>query len=102
MGKTTYSIQQRHKAKGVMTWYLRTCNDGKQTFESLHTTKKGEAQKVLDAMKAKAMLPGIPGTNDKPIEAMVHDWLKQVEVVIGYDTKTYKAYNSRIRRWNKW
>ena len=102
MSKPTYSIQQRHKAKGVMTWYLRTCVDGKQKFESLHTTKKGEAQKVLDAMKAKAMLPGLPGTGDKDIETMVNDWIKQVEIVIGYDTKTYKAYNSRIRKWRRW
>ena len=102
MGKTTYSIQQRHKAKGVMTWYLRKCIDGKQTFESLHTTKKSEAVRILEGMKARAMMPNLPGTNDKPIEEMVHDWLKQVEVVIGYETKTYKAYNSRIKRWNKW
>lgn len=99
---TTYSIQQRHKAKGIMTWYLRTCSGGKQKFESLHTTKKGEAQKVLDSMKAKAMLPGLPGTGDKEIDSMVRDWLRQVGVVIGSDGKTYMAYRSRITKWRDW
>ena len=50
MGKTTYSIQQRHKAKGVMTWYLRTCSDGKQTFESLRPNTIEETFELCDAL----------------------------------------------------
>ncbi len=99
---TTYSIQQRKKAQGIMTWYLRTCRDGKQTFESLRTTKKGEALKVLESMKAKALMPDLPGTADKPIEEMVADWMNQVDVVLGQDNQTFKTYGSRIKKWKEW
>lgn len=99
---TTYSIQQRHKAKGIMTWYLRTCSGGKQKFESLHTTKKGEAMQILQALKMKAVMPSMPGIADKDIESMARDWLRQVDVVIGGDGKTYKAYQSRIKKWTEW
>jgi site-specific recombinase XerD len=99
---TTYSIQQRHKAKGIMTWYLRTCSGGKQKFESLHTTKKGEALQILQSIKLKAAMPEMPGLADKDIGSMIRDWLRQVEVVIGGDGKTYMAYHSRIKKWGEW
>lgn len=99
---TTYSIQQRHKAKGIMTWYLRTCSGGKQKFESLHTTKKGEAMQILQSIKLKAAMPEMPGLADKDIGSMIRDWLRQVEVVIGGDGKTYMAYHSRIKKWGEW
>lgn len=102
MSKTTYSIQQRHKAKGIMTWYLRTCRDGKQTFESLHTTKKGEAMQVLQSMRLREMMPDAPGSADKDIEGMIVDWLGQMDVAVGRDGKTYAAYRSRIGWWRKW
>ena len=98
----TYSIQQRKKAQGIMTWYLRTCIGGKQKFESLHTTKKSEAQKILDQIKMKAAMPSMPGMNDKDIESMAKDWLKQVELVVGWDGKTRMAYSSRIKKWTAW
>lgn len=98
----TYSIQQRKKAQGIMTWYLRTCIGGKQKFESLHTTKKSEAQAVLDSMKVKAAMPSMPGANDKDVPSMAADWLRQVELATGRDGKTGMAYGSRIRKWTQW
>lgn len=85
-----------------MTWYLRTCSGGKQKFESLHTTKKGEAQQILQSIRMKAALPSLPGTADKDIESMVRDWLRQMDVVIGNDSRTYMAYRSRIKKWKEW
>ena len=98
----TYSIQQRKKAQGIMTWYLRTCVNGKQKFESLHTTKKSEAQKILDQIKMKAALPSMPGMNDKDIESMSKDWIRQVEMVLGKNGKTAMAYGFRIQSWTRW
>lgn len=98
----TYSIQQRKKAQGIMTWYLRTCADGKQKFESLHTTKKSEAVAILERMKMKAALPSMPGMNDKDVASMASDWLRQVELVTGRDGKTGMAYGSRIKKWTAW
>lgn len=98
----TYSIQQRKKAQGIMTWYLRTCVNGKQKFESLHTTKKSEAQAILEKLKLKAAMPSMPGMNDRDIESMAKDWLKQVELVVGWDGKTRMAYSSRIKKWTAW
>ena len=98
----TYSIQQRKKAQGIMTWYLRTCIGGKQTFESLHTTKKSEAQAILDKLKMKEAMPSLPGMNDRDIASMAKDWLQQVNLVDGRDGKTGLAYASRIRKWTDW
>ena len=98
----TYSIQQRKKAQGIMTWYLRTCVNGKQKFESLHTTKKSEATAILERLKMKAAMPSMPGMNDRDIESMAKDWLKQVELVVGWDGKTRMAYSSRIKKWTAW
>lgn len=100
--KTTYSIQQRHKSKGIMTWYLRTCSGGKQKFESLHTTKKGEAMQILQSLKIRQAMPSMPGIADKDVDSMARDWLRQVDVVIGKDGRTYKAYQSRIKHWKEW
>lgn len=98
----TYSIQQRKKAQGIMTWYLRTCVNGKQKFESLHTTKKSEATAILERLKVKAAMPSMPGMNDRDIESMAKDWLKQVELVVGWNGKTRMAYSSRIKKWTVW
>ena len=98
----TYSIQQRKKAQGIMTWYLRSYANGKQTFESLHTTKKGEAQAILERYKLKAAMPSAPGMNDKDVPSMVSDWLKQVELTLGRDGKTVQAYSIRLKKWTSW
>lgn len=98
----TYSIQQRKKAQGIMTWYLRTCIGGKQKFESLHTTKKGEALAILEKLKLKEAMPSMPGMNDRDIASMATDWMRQVELVAGPDAKTAMAYRSRIRKWTEW
>lgn len=98
----TYSIQQRKKSQGIMTWYLRTCVGGQQTFESLHTTKKSEAQAILDRLKLKEAMPSMPGMNDRDIPSMAKDWIRQVELVDGRDGKTGLAYSSRIKKWTDW
>ena len=98
----TYSIQQRKKAQGIKTWYLRTCIGGKQKFESLHTTNKKEAEAILDRIKMKDAMPSMPGMNDRDIESMAADWLRQIEMVHGAFGKTAMAYNSRIKQWTGW
>ncbi len=99
---TTYSIQQRKKAQGIMTWYLRTCTDGKQKFESLHTTKKGEAMAILERIRLKAAMPTLPGQNDMEIRTMAERWMQQTELSFGKGSRTSLAYASRIRRWTRW
>jgi site-specific recombinase XerD len=98
----TYSIQQRKKAQGIKTWYLRKCVDGRQTFESLHTTKKSEAQAILDRLKLKEAMPSMPGMNDRDIESMVKDWVSQVHIVHGRSSGTAEAYAIRIKKWKDW
>lgn len=98
----TYSIQQRKKSQGIMTWYLRTCAGGRQKFESLHTTKKSEALAVLEKLKLKEAMPSMPGMNDRDIASMAKDWIRQVELVSGHDARTAMAYRSRIRKWTGW
>lgn len=40
--------------------------------------------------------------NDRDIESMAKDWLKQVDLVVGWDGKTRMAYSSRIKKWTAW
>lgn len=99
---TTYSIRQLHKGRGILTWYLRTCTDGKETFESLHTTKKGEAKAFLDNLKLKALLPTAPGMADKPIREDADDWIRQCAITFKESVHTMNAYRSRIKTWVDW
>ena len=44
------SIVQRHKYRGVMTWYLRENNHGHIVYRSLGTTQKSVAQQCLQRL----------------------------------------------------
>lgn len=46
---TSYSLVQRHKGRGIKTWYIRTCVNGKDSYKSTKTTNKTEAMKVFAA-----------------------------------------------------
>ena len=52
-----YSIFQKHKAKGNMTWYGRISESGLFHVVSLGTKKKADAVAWLDLMNAQKFLP---------------------------------------------
>lgn len=45
----THTLVQRHKSRGIKTWYIRTCVNGRESFKSTKTTKKVEAMKIFAA-----------------------------------------------------
>lgn len=103
-----YSISQRKKSRGNLTWYGRTFEDGKLVDEvSLKTTSKGEARMWLDAMNATRFIPenlisSAKKTEDRPVEEAVSAFLTSVRSEKGPESATFKAYDSRLRKWVEW
>ena len=100
-----YSISQRKKSRGNLTWYGRTFEDGKLVDEvSLKTTSKGEARMWLDAMNATRFIPEnlisyAKKTEDRQVDEAVSAFLTSVRSEKGPESATFKAYDSRLRKW---
>lgn len=99
---TTFTIRQKNKNKGILTWYLRTCTNGKESFESLHTTKKGEAIAILNSVKMKAAIPEESKPQNQTIKEGSCDWLSQIAITYGSRSKTALAYTCRLKNWTEW
>lgn len=104
----SYSISQRKKSRGNMTWYGRTFEDGLLVSEvSLKTTRRSDARAWLDAMNAARFLPeailrtGRP-TEDREIDSAVSMFLESVSGSHGPSSATYRAYRSRLSGWVEW
>lgn len=94
----SYSISQRKKNVGILTWYLRTNAGGRITYKSLKTTNKKEATAALAQINAKRFAPNAEGTGDADIITVIDEWMRHVEFRFGKNAKTAAAYRSRIAR----
>lgn len=93
---TSYSISQRKKNVGILTWYLRTNAGGRITYKSLKTKNKKKADAALDQMKAQRFSPNLEGTGDEEMTTVIDEWLRHIEFRFGKNSKTTAAYRSRI------
>lgn len=63
----THTLVQRHKSRGIKTWYIRTCTNGRESFRSTGKTKKVDAMKIFSEFVSS-------GNNDKKLgDLFVHD-----------------------------
>ena len=53
----SYSISQRYKYRGNLTWYGRIAEDGEFSYISLKTKRKSDAQEWLNMMNAARFMP---------------------------------------------
>lgn len=93
---TSYSISQRKKNVGILTWYLRTNAGGRVTYKSLKTTSKKEAAAALAQINAQKFIPNLEGTGDEEMTTIIDEWIRHVEFRFGKNAKTTAAYRSRI------
>lgn len=100
-----YSISQRKKSRGNLTWYGRTFENGVLLSEvSLKTERKADAKVWLDAMNASRFIPEnlfrLPGTEkDMAVKDAVRSFMDSVSASNGPDSNTYRAYSYRIAHW---
>ena len=92
----TYSISQRKKNIGILTWYLRTNSGGRVTYKSLKTTNKKEASAALAQINAQRFSPNQEGTGDVEMATVIDEWMLHVEFRFGKNAKTTAAYRSRL------
>ena len=104
----SYSISQRKKSRGNMTWYGRTFDDGVLVEEvSLKTVRKSDAVAWLDAMNASRFLPenllAVPRRkSDKDVHDAVSAFMLSVQAEKGLNSATYRAYRSRLKQFEEW
>lgn len=92
----SYSISQRKKNVGILTWYLRTNAGGRITYKSLKTTNKKEATAALAQMNAQRFAPNLEGTGDAEMSTVISEWVRHIEFRFGKAAKTTAAYKSRV------
>lgn len=99
-----YSIFQKHKRKGNMTWYGRISENGLFHVISLGTKKKADAIAWLDLMNAQKFLPeGF--ASDKPDAHLVelkNKFVDSIEVANSASFATVRAYQLRLSYFLEW
>lgn len=99
-----FSIFQKHKATGNMTWYGRISEDGLFHVVSLGSKKKADAVAWLDLMNAKKFLPEA-FANEKPDANLVelsHKFIDSCDTANNASFATIKAYQLRISYFLEW
>ena len=99
-----YSVFQKHKRKGNMTWYGRISENGLFHVISLGTKKKADAIAWLDLMNAQKFLPeGF--ASDKPDAHLVelkNKFVDSIEVANSASDATVRAYQLRLSYFIDW
>lgn len=99
-----YSIFQKHKRRGNMTWYGRISENGLFHVISLGTKKKADAIAWLDLMNAQKFLPeGF--ASDKPDAHLVelkNKFVDSIEVANSASDATVRAYQLRLSYFLEW
>ena len=101
-----YSISQRKKSRGNLTWYGRTYENGVLVSEvSLATKRKSDALMWIDSMNASKFLPENMfriEEKDMDLQDAVGKFLYVKETEKGPDSATARAYRSRMTSWQYW
>ena len=93
-----YSVFQKHKARGNMTWYGRIAEDGLFHVVSLGTKKKADAIAWLDMMNAQKFLPEgfVKEKPDVNLVELSRKFIDSCETANNASFATMRAYQLRI------
>ena len=99
-----YSVFQKHKARGNMTWYGRIAEDGLFHVVSLGTKKKADAIAWLDLMNAQKFLPEgfVKEKPDTNLVELSHKFIDDCETANNASFATIRAYQLRISYFLEW
>lgn len=91
-----YEIEQKNRAKGIFTWYLRWYDPAKKAmrYKSLKTENRNEAHRLL--LQKNGELMGQDWAKAPPFQKALISFLDETEMTKG-DGKTYKSYESQLR-----
>lgn len=93
----TFSLVQRHKSRGIKTWYVRTSNNGRESFKSTGTSVKAEAMKFFAeyVKEAGESQPKVSASSIILVDE-IDRWLKIVKAKFGDEGRTFKLYRNNI------
>lgn len=101
-----YSISQRKKSRGNLTWYGRTYENGVLVSEiSLATKRRSDAVMWLDSMNASKFMPENMfriKENDRPLKETAEKFMDTVCSEKGPNSATYRAYRVIMGSWLSW
>lgn len=99
-----YSIVQRHKSRGIKTWYGRIADGPLVRYVSLGVTRKADAMEWLHLKNAEKFFPekSPDAIADKDFNAAVKTFLESVETLHGPESLTLRLYGSLMRKFVKW
>ena len=99
-----YSVFQKHKARGNMTWYGRIAEDGLFHVVSLGTKKKADAIAWLDLMNAQKFLPEgfVKEKPDANLVELSRKFIDSCETANNASFATVRAYQLRISYFLEW
>lgn len=99
-----YSILQRYKSRGNMTWYGRISDGGIIRYVSLGVTRKSDAQEWLNRQNSRKFLPEelLSEKKDRRLQVAANAYLDNVSSAHGPDSLTYKAYGNKLKYLMRW
>lgn len=101
----SYSISQRKKTRGNLTWYAREYENGVLLREfSLKTTRKADAKAWLDAMNAARFMPEAIANRMAPVDKPMSSAYTAFYNTIEASTKgrTRFTYRSQLQQFLTW
>ena len=99
-----YSILQRYKSRGNMTWYGRISDGGIIRYVSLKVTRKSDAQEWLNRQNSRKFLPEelLAEKKDRRLQVAANAYLDNVSSAHGPESLTYKAYGNKLKYLMRW
>ena len=99
-----YSILQRYKSRGNLTWYGRISDGGLVRYVSLGVTRKADAQEWLNQQNARKFIPDalLEEKRDRRIQQSINAFMDYVCNTHGPDSQTYKAYGTKLKNLMRW
>lgn len=99
-----YSILQRYKSRGNLTWYGRISDGGIIKYVSLGVTRKSDAQEWLNQQNARKFIPEsmLAEKKDRRLQVAVNAYLDNASSTHGPESLTYKAYCSKLKNLIRW
>lgn len=99
-----YSVLQRYKSRGNMTWYGRISDDGIVKYISLGVTRKADALEWLYLQNSRKFLPEsvLEEEKDAKLVEACNGFLDAVSASKGYMSLTYRAYQTRMHYLTRW
>lgn len=97
----TYTLVQKHKSRGIKTWFIRTCENGKESFKSTRTTKHAEGQKIFAEYIRTANEKKTITAREITLKQAFDGWMATIATAHGKG-QTYNTYKFRLKTAEKW